>query len=91
MSTTTGIKLNQTTRSRLQVLGELKDRSSHWLMKRAIAEYLDREERYEREKQEDVRRWQRYRESGSFIDHGDMRDHLSTLAATARDKADTPK
>lgn len=91
MSATTGIKLDQTTRARLQVLGEMKDRSPHWLMKRAIAEYVDREERYEREKQEDMRRWQRYQESGAFIDHDDMRGRLSALAATARNKADTRK
>lgn len=91
MSTTTGIKLDEAMRARLQALGGLKDRSPHWLMKRAIAEYLEREERYEREKQEDMRRWQRYQESGTFIDHDDMRDRLSALAATARDKVDVSK
>jgi predicted transcriptional regulator len=88
MNTTTGIKLDEATRTRLKILGGLKERSPHWLMKRAIAEYLDREERHEREKQEDMRRWQRYQDSGTFIADQDMRIHLSTLAETARNKAD---
>ncbi|MGN8160121.1 ribbon-helix-helix protein, CopG family [Salinisphaera sp. SWV1] len=91
MKTTTGIKLDEATRARLQALGGLKERSPHWLMKRAIAEYLDREERYEREKKEDMQRWRQYQESGAYIDDADMREHLSALAATARDKADAPK
>lgn len=89
MTTTTGIKLDEATRIRLQTLGGYKDRSPHWLMKRAIAEYLDREERYEREKQEDLRRWQRYQESGAFIDHDDMRERLDALAENARDRANS--
>jgi predicted transcriptional regulator len=88
---TTGIKLDEVTRARLRALGSLKDRSPHWLMKRAIAEYVDREERYEHEKQEDLRRWQRYQESGTYIDDNDMRDRLSALAATAHNKAGASK
>jgi len=88
MKTTTGIKLDEATRARLQALGGQRERSPHWLMKRAISEYLDREERYEREKHEDIERWRRYQESGAFIDDGDMQAHLSALAASARDQAD---
>lgn len=86
--TTTGIKLDDTTRARLRALGGIKERSPHWLMKRAIAEYLEREERREQEKQEDLRRWQQYRESGVFIDHDDMRERLDALIASARERAD---
>lgn len=91
MTTTTGIKMDEATRARLKALGRLKDRSPHWLMKRAIREYLDREERYEREKQEDFLRWQRYRDSGAFIGRNDMRERLSTLASSAHEKADASK
>lgn len=91
MNTTTGIKLDEATRTRLRALGELKDRSPHWLMKRAIAEYLERQERYEREKREDMERWQRYQESSAFIDHGEMRDRLNALAASAVDTIDAKR
>lgn len=60
MSTTMGVKLDDSVRERLKLLGATKDRSPHWLMKQAIQEYLAREETYEREKQEDLERWQRH-------------------------------
>lgn len=87
MTTTTGIKLDETTRERLKSLGGLKDRSPHWLMKHAIKEYLEREERYEREKQDDLLRWQRYEESGAFIGDGDMRSRVDALAAGLRNES----
>ena len=86
MTTTTGIKLDQTTRQRLHTPGVSKDRSTHWLMKRAIVEYLEREECSEREKQEDLRRWQQYQDSHVFISHDDMRQRLHVLAANARER-----
>ena len=47
------IKLEDDVKQRIQQLGEIKDRSSHWLMKRAILEYLEKEEKFEQEKLED--------------------------------------
>ncbi len=79
MKTTTGIKLDETTRQRLKVLSELKERAPHWLMKRAIQEYLDREEHFEREKQEDMQRWQEYTETDQYIKQDEMRKKLKAL------------
>ena len=56
----TGIKLDEHTRLRLKRLGEQRERSPHWLMRTAILEYLDREERYAQEKQEDTTIWESY-------------------------------
>jgi predicted transcriptional regulator len=53
---TIGVKLDNETRERLQQLGQRRDRSPHWLMKTAIREYLEREDRIERERQEDEER-----------------------------------
>lgn len=83
MSATIGLKLDDETRSRLQRLGETRDRSPHWLMKTAIREYLDREERIEQERLEDGVRWQRWVETGAHIDHGSMISWLDRLAAHA--------
>ena len=72
MVTTVGLKLDDESRERLKSLGEAKDRSSHWLMKSAIAEYRDREERYEREKREDEARWQAYVDTGECVSQEEM-------------------
>ena len=80
MSVAQGIKLDTETRARLKALGELRDRSPHWLMRTAIIEYLDREEAYEREKREDLERWERYQLTGEAISHETVRQWLAAVA-----------
>ena len=80
---TVGVKLDDETRARLKRLGELKDRSAHWLMKQAIGRYLEAEERYEAEKAEDEARYQEFVETGSHLTQGQMRDWLDELAEEA--------
>jgi predicted transcriptional regulator len=73
------VKLDSETRVRLQNLGRLRDRSSHWVMKTAILEYLDREETYEREKQEDQDRWERYKMTGHAIPQEAVKQWLDSI------------
>jgi len=42
-----GVKLDDELQVRLKALSERCDRSPHWLMKKAISEYVDRMETYE--------------------------------------------
>ena len=87
MSTTTmGVKLDEDVRDRLKALGVAKERSPHWLMKKAIQEYLEKEEAFEREKREDLQRWQRYQDTGDHLDHDNVRTRLARLADQARTK-----
>lgn len=79
MPTTMGIKLDDETRRRLEQLGRARDRSPHWLMKRAIAEYLDREETYESEKREDLSRWEAYQATGEHLTNAEMNAWLDDL------------
>jgi len=87
MKTAMGVKLDEKMRGRLKALGEQKERSPHWLMTRAIQEYLDREEAYEHDKQEDMQRWQQYMDTGEHISHDKMKDKLTGLAMKARRQA----
>lgn len=84
MKSTMGVKLDEEMRERLKVLGEKRERSPHWLMKRAIQEYLNREEAFDHEKQEDLQRRQQYMNTGKYISHDEMRGRLTELAADAR-------
>ena len=74
----TGIKLDETLHMRLKVLGSIKDRSPHWLMRAAIEEYVQREEQYEREKNEDIERWERYKLSGKSIPQSGVEEWLGS-------------
>jgi predicted transcriptional regulator len=67
-----GLKLEKDVKTRLKRLGQLRDRSPHWLMREAIVAFLDREERLEREKREDQERWENYVLTGESIPHDEM-------------------
>lgn len=67
MAETMGIKLDEGMKVRLKALGEVRDRSAHWLAKKAINEFLEREEAYEREKREDMAEWEGYLQTGEAI------------------------
>jgi len=81
MSTTTqGIKLDEETRERLKALGEIKGRTPHWLMKTAIQRFLEQEEAAEKEKLEDMARWEEYQLTGKAVAHEDAAKWLKSLA-----------
>ncbi len=81
LTTTVAVKLEHETKERLQKLGKLKHRSAHWLMKQAIANYLEQEEYAEQLKQETLARWQEA-ESGKVISHEAVSAWLDTWGTT---------
>jgi predicted transcriptional regulator len=80
MTSTIGIKLDEHTKERLKQLGATRSRTPHWLMRDAIQQYLDREEHYEREKREDMERWERFQLTGRAISHDTAAAWLTELA-----------
>ena len=84
--TTMGVKLDKETRARLKALGSSRDRTPHYLMKQAINQFLEREEAYEAEKQEDLQRWERYQATGEYVSHDDAKAHFERLVAKARNQ-----
>lgn len=89
MTSSVAVKLDDETRSRLQTLGNLRDRSPHWLMRTAILEYLDREETYEREKREDQERWERYVLTGEAVSHDAVAEWLDSIGSDAEQPCPT--
>ena len=80
MSTTQGIKLDDEISARLKALGKKRDRSPHWLMKKAIEIYLAREEKFEAEKAEDMARWEHYQLTGKAVDNNKVEPWLKDLS-----------
>jgi predicted transcriptional regulator len=80
MVTTQGIKLDDDTRKRLRALAEKKQHSPHWLMRTAIEDYLQREEKYEEEKAEDMARWENYLLTGEAISNDKVKEWLEDLS-----------
>lgn len=61
---TVSVKLHPDTRSRLRHLAEAKRRSAHWIMREAIEEYLEKEERKEAFRQATLEAWEEYQSTG---------------------------
>ena len=61
---TTSLKLDAETKSRLRRLAEARHRTPHWLIREAIVQYVDREERRERLRQEALAAWSDYQANG---------------------------
>ncbi|MFB6259552.1 MAG: toxin-antitoxin system [Thiohalorhabdaceae bacterium] len=84
MTTTVGVKLDEATQERLKAVASHLDRAPHWVIKAALAEYLDREEVRLREWAEDEARWQRFQESGQAVEQERVMEWLDALAADDR-------
>lgn len=82
--TTIGIKVDETLKQRLKALGEVRDRSPHWLAKAALERYLDEEEEYERRKREDMDEWEDYLLTGDGIPNSRVLEWLGQLAQGKR-------
>jgi predicted transcriptional regulator len=76
--TNSAIKLDESLLTRLTALSTLKSRSPQWLVNAAIEDYVTREEAYEREKAEDMLRWQNYQQSGLAVPHSSVAEWLSS-------------
>ncbi len=73
-----GVKLEEATRTRLKTLGKRRDRSPHWLMKKAITEFLEREEERERRNRETDEALEEYRKTGQYVRHESVVEWLET-------------
>ena len=73
-----GVKLDDELQARLKALGERCERSPHWLMKKAISEYVDRMEAEENERQQLIDRWDNYQETGESVPHDTVVKWLET-------------
>jgi len=61
---TTSLKLDLEVKKRVQRLAAARRRSPHWLMREAIEEYVDREEKRERMRQDALAAWDHYQATG---------------------------
>lgn len=64
MATATSIKLDEELKGRVQNLAEVRQRSAHWIMREAIAQYVEREERRESFRQDTLKAWEEYQATG---------------------------
>jgi predicted transcriptional regulator len=61
---TTSVKLDSETKERVQRLAEARRRSPHWVMREAIEQYVEREEKREQFRQHALAAWTHYQTTG---------------------------
>jgi len=75
------IKIDEETRDRVKRLAEARQRSSHWLMLEAIRQYVEREEKREAFRQDGIRAWNEYQETGLHVTGDEVIAWLDTWGA----------
>lgn len=61
------IKIDDDTKVRLKRLAEARHRTAHWLMREAITQYVEREEKREAFRQDTLKAWEEYRTTGLHV------------------------
>lgn len=64
MGTATSIKIDDELKERVQHLANVRRRTPHWIMREAIAQYVEREEKREDFRQDCIRAWEEYQTTG---------------------------
>ena len=75
---TVSVKLDVDTRARVESLAEARHRSAHWLMREAITQYVDREERREAFRLDTIKAWDDYQETGLHATAAEVDDWLAS-------------
>lgn len=75
------VKLDPEVHARVRQLAKAQQRSAHWLMREAIAQYVDREERREAMRQDALRAWATYQETGLHVTEAEADGWLARLEA----------
>lgn len=78
MATPTSVKLDDELKGRVKTLAESRRRSTHWILREAIAQYVEREEKREAFRQEAVEAWNNYQATGSHANLDEMTTWLES-------------
>ena len=81
MTTSTSLKLDEDLKGRVRQLASSRRRSAHWIMREAIAQYVEREERREAIKQDALRAWGDYQTNGLHLTADEADAWLTKLEA----------
>ncbi len=88
-TTAVAIKIDQKTKERYKNLALIKDRSTHWMMREAIKQYVDREEKRESFLRDAVNSWNEYQETGLHATGYEVIKWLNTWGTD--DEQDAPE
>ena len=78
---TTSLKLDDEVKNRVKQLATTRRRSAHWIMREAIEQYLEREEKREEFRQAGFAAWDAYQTTGLHLTGDEADEWLAKLEA----------
>ena len=78
---TTSLQLDTAIKERIRRLASARRRSPHWLMREAIEEYVEREEKREQFRQDALTAWAHYQTTGLHVTAEEADAWLAKLEA----------
>lgn len=64
---TVSVKLDQDTRTRIEHIAKAQQRSAHWVMREAISQYVEREDKREAFRMDTLKAWDEYQLTGLHL------------------------
>jgi predicted transcriptional regulator len=86
-TSTTSLKLDNELKSRVQRLAETRRRSAHWVMREAVEQYVEREEKREQLRQDALSAWTHYQTTGLSATAEEADAWLAKLESGTKAKA----
>jgi predicted transcriptional regulator len=80
-TSTTSIKLDSKMKQRVQRLAASRRRSPHWVLREAVEQYVEREEKREQFRQDALAAWNHYQTTGQHVTAGEADKWLAKLEA----------
>jgi predicted transcriptional regulator len=80
-TSTTSLKLDIEMKARVQRLADAQRRTSHWIMREAIDEYVSREEKRQSFRQDAQAAWEDYQRTGLHLTNEEVGDWLAKIEA----------
>jgi len=81
---TTSLKLEAAMKERVQRLAAVRRRSPHWIMREAVEQYVEREEKREQLRQDALAAWAEYQSTGLHVTAREADAWLAKLEAGKR-------
>ncbi len=78
-ASTTSLKLDPDMKARIQRLAAARRRTSHWIMREAIGEYITREEKRQSFLQDAVAAWEDYQRTGLHLNQNEADRWMAKL------------
>lgn len=83
MASATSVKLDDDMKARVQTLAETRKRTSHWIMREAIAQYVEREEKREALRHDTQKAWEEFQTTGQYARAEEVDDWLASWGSDA--------